>query len=93
MTLHQSRQHIFTNGLLDCPVSQAATPVHKLPLELDSDTTTPSLLQKPSDISTTVEDLDSDVSAPQLLKKPSDTSIENEQAFDFKQILRDLMKR
>ncbi|KAG2038968.1 P-loop containing nucleoside triphosphate hydrolase protein [Suillus americanus] len=95
MTLHQSRQHILTNGMLDCSVSQAATPVHNLPSDLDSDATTPSLLQKPSDISTTIEDLDSDASAPSLLKKSSDIStfIENEQAVDFKQILRDLMKR
>ncbi|KAG2154002.1 ABC-2 type transporter-domain-containing protein [Suillus clintonianus] len=40
-------------------------------------------------------DLDSDASAPSLLKKSSDisTSVENEQAFDFEQILRDLVKR
>ncbi|KAG1821596.1 pleiotropic drug resistance ABC transporter [Suillus subaureus] len=95
MTLHQSRQHIFTNGPLDCSVSQTATPVHNLPSGLDSDATTPPLLQKPSGISTAIEDLDSDASAPSLLKKPSDIStfIENEQAFDFKQALRDLMKR
>ncbi|KAG2347847.1 pleiotropic drug resistance ABC transporter [Suillus weaverae] len=72
MALHQSRQHVFTSKLLDCSVSQAATPVHNLPSDLDSDATTPSLLKKPSDIS---------------------ASIENEQPFDFKQALKDLMKR
>ncbi|KAG1780748.1 hypothetical protein EV702DRAFT_1194229 [Suillus placidus] len=49
MALHQSRQHVFTNKLLDCSVNQAATS------DLDSDAATPSLLKKPSDISTSIE--------------------------------------
>ncbi|KAG1750901.1 ABC-2 type transporter-domain-containing protein [Suillus lakei] len=52
MALHQ---HVFTNRLLDSSASQAATAVHNTPSDLDSDASTPSLLKKPSDISTFIE--------------------------------------
>ncbi|KAG0695928.1 P-loop containing nucleoside triphosphate hydrolase protein [Suillus ampliporus] len=89
MALHQARQHVLTDRLADSSATQAPTLVHNLSSDLDSDKSSVTLIHNlPSD-------LDSDKSAPSFLTKSSDisTSINNEQAFDFEQVLRNLMKR